>query len=390
MNREITLCEIFRDLAVDSVLNVNLLTTLEYQRIQNLITKSNMTFAAARTQAETEVLAALNIPAGSYGSFDSLDLRGSTDGDHILEAISALFVYGNSAGSLAELIAAFQSDIGTNGVITNAATTASLVAAAKAINASTVASNLTQFYAADGLTFTAANISEWIAQSGDGVIGKLAFVVSDATPSTAFTFPSDVVSQFAGTQVAVTAGQLQINGTPASGTVSFNAGDVVTLLPSVGDFPNGVLTCYLVSGKTNLARVSFVSGLVSITVTPDMPSVALGVTQQFKATGIFSDTSTADLTSSVSWTSANPAVASVDSELRNCQRVDSGLDSDHGHLGIGVRKYHTDCYSSDARVNCHYSEPNHDRRRTDPATDRDGNLFRWHHAECHHRCQLDL
>jgi hypothetical protein len=90
------------------VLNVNLLTTLEYQRIQNLIAKSGMTFAAARSQAQTEVLAALNIPAGSYGSFDSLDLSGHTDGDRILAAISALFVYGNSAGSLAELVADFQ------------------------------------------------------------------------------------------------------------------------------------------------------------------------------------------------------------------------------------------------------------------------------------------
>jgi hypothetical protein len=80
-------------LAVDSVLNVNLLTTLEYQRTQNLVTQSNMTFAAARGQAESEVLAALHIPAGSYGSFDSLDLSGNTDGDRILAAISALFVY---------------------------------------------------------------------------------------------------------------------------------------------------------------------------------------------------------------------------------------------------------------------------------------------------------
>jgi hypothetical protein len=102
----------YSDLAVDSVLNVNLLTTLEYQRIQNLITQSNMTFAAARTQAGTEVLAALNIPAGSYGSFDSLDSSGSSDGDHILAAISALSVYGKSAGPLAQLIANFQSDMG--------------------------------------------------------------------------------------------------------------------------------------------------------------------------------------------------------------------------------------------------------------------------------------
>jgi uncharacterized protein YjdB/N-acetylneuraminic acid mutarotase len=315
----------YSDLSADSVLNVNLLTTLEYQRIQHLVTESNMTFAAARAQAETEVLAALNIPAGSYGSFDSLNLTGSSDGDYILAAISSLFVYGNSAGPLNARIASFQSDIGTNGVITNPATTAALVAAAKGVNPAAVASNLTRYYSSQGVTFIATNISDWIAQSGDGVIGRDAFSVADATPSTAFTFPSYVVSQFAGLPVSVTAGQLTINGTAVTGTVSFNKGDVVAVSPSIGNFPNGALTSYLVTGTKNLARVTFVSGLVSILVTPNTPSIPLGLTQQFTATGTFSDTSTADLTRSASWTSGTPAVATVNSSsgLANVLKVGS-------------------------------------------------------------------
>jgi hypothetical protein len=301
----------YSDLAVDTVLNVNLLTTLAYQRIQHLVTSQNMSFAAARTQAENEVLTALNIPAGSYGSFGTLDLSGNTDGDHILAAISAIFVYGNSAGPLSQLIANFQADIGTNGVITNSATTAALVAAAEAINPATVAANLTQEYASEGLTFTSANISAWIAQSGDGVIGKFAFQVPDATPSTIFTFPASVVSQFAGTPVSVTAGKLLVNGTQASGTVSLNTGDVVTLSPGPGAFPNELLTSYLISGSTKLARVSFVSGLISIAVTPNAPSTPKGLTQQFTATGTFSDASTVNLTNSVSWASATPASATI-------------------------------------------------------------------------------
>jgi uncharacterized protein YjdB len=301
----------YSDLATDTVLNVNLLTTLEYQRIQNLVTKSNLTFAAARTQAEGEVLAALNIPTGSYGAFGTLDLSGNTDGDHILEAISSLFVYGNSSGPLSQLIANFQTDIGTNGVITNAATNAALVAAAKAINPAAIAANLTAYYTSEGITFAASNISDWIAQSGDRVIGKFAFQVVDASPSSVFSYPSFVVSQFAGVPVTVTAGILSVNGTPASGEVTFNSGDVVTLSPGPGVFPNEMLTSYLVSGTTNLAKVSFLSSLVSITVTPTTPGVPKGLTQQFTARGTFSDTSTANLTSSVSWTSGTPSIATV-------------------------------------------------------------------------------
>src|SRR4029077_15367158 len=55
------------------------------------------------------------------------------------------------------------------------------------------------------------------------------------------------------------------------------------------------------------------STLVSMTVTPSAPNTAVGASQQFKATGYFSDGSTQDLTSSVVWNSSSPAVAMVNS-----------------------------------------------------------------------------
>jgi 6-phosphogluconolactonase (cycloisomerase 2 family) len=53
--------------------------------------------------------------------------------------------------------------------------------------------------------------------------------------------------------------------------------------------------------------------LTSISVTPATPSVAAGLTQQFKATGTYSDSSTADLTNAVLWTSGTTGVATVNS-----------------------------------------------------------------------------
>ena len=52
-------------------------------------------------------------------------------------------------------------------------------------------------------------------------------------------------------------------------------------------------------------------GLVSIAVTPANPSVAVGKQQQFTATGTFSDGSKKDLTSSVTWTSSAPSIATI-------------------------------------------------------------------------------
>jgi uncharacterized protein YjdB len=51
--------------------------------------------------------------------------------------------------------------------------------------------------------------------------------------------------------------------------------------------------------------------LRSIAVTPASPTIAKGATQQFTATGTYSDGSTHNLTTSVVWTSATPTVATI-------------------------------------------------------------------------------
>lgn len=52
----------------------------------------------------------------------------------------------------------------------------------------------------------------------------------------------------------------------------------------------------------------------SITVTPATPTVALGSSQQFAASGLFSDGSTQDITSIATWTSSTPTVAVVNNK----------------------------------------------------------------------------
>jgi len=53
--------------------------------------------------------------------------------------------------------------------------------------------------------------------------------------------------------------------------------------------------------------------LVSITVTPETATIPVGGTQQFTATGNYSDGSEADLTTIVTWTSLDPTVATIGS-----------------------------------------------------------------------------
>ncbi len=66
------------------------------------------------------------------------------------------------------------------------------------------------------------------------------------------------------------------------------------------------------SGKTGSTVLTVTSAVLdSIDVTPAIPSIALGTSQQFVATGTYSDNSTEDLTSAVSWGSSNEGIATV-------------------------------------------------------------------------------
>ncbi len=299
------------DLATDTVLNVNLLTTLAYQRIINRV-NNGMTVAAARTQAEGEVLAFFRIPnISTYGNFGSLDISQRRDGDNFLAAISSLFVQGNNAGNLSALIAAFQTDLAGNGIIDTVATQTALTTSAQTLNAATVAANLTAKYTSLGVGFAATDISNWIDQNGDGVLGKYEFQVPNSSATSTFTVPSSVVIILAGGGVSVSTGTLTVNGVVATGPVTVQSSDLLIVTPPAGTFPTGGLNIYLVKGSTNVAQVSFLSALQSIAVTPANASTPNGLTQSLTATATFTDGSTQVLTGAT-WSSSSNAVATVD------------------------------------------------------------------------------
>ena len=65
----------------------------------------------------------------------------------------------------------------------------------------------------------------------------------------------------------------------------------------------------IVSGTTTLTVTN--ATLASIVITPVNPSIAKGLTKQFAATGTYSDATTQDITSTVTWNSSNGFVATI-------------------------------------------------------------------------------
>jgi uncharacterized protein YjdB len=99
------------------------------------------------------------------------------------------------------------------------------------------------------------------------------------------------------------------SGTPKVATIS-NAAGTQGLATSIGE---GTSTITATSGSVGQSTTLTVSAptLVSIAVTPEAPFILLGGTQQFAATGTYSDKSTQDLTTSVTWASETPKVATI-------------------------------------------------------------------------------
>jgi len=94
---------------------------------------------------------------------------------------------------------------------------------------------------------------------------------------------------------------IQTAGRASPGLATGVSGGSVTITASLSG----------VNGTATLTITSSSATLVSIAVDPLDPSIAVGATQQFFATGTFSDGSTQDITTTSAWSSSNTADATV-------------------------------------------------------------------------------
>jgi hypothetical protein len=94
-------------------------------------------------------------------------------------------------------------------------------------------------------------------------------------------------------------------------TISSAAGsEGLATAAGVTSSPITITASYL--GHSGTAQLSVTNAVLqSITIAPGTASIARGTTQQFVATGHYSDTSTQIITTQVNWGSNNPAVAGV-------------------------------------------------------------------------------
>jgi PKD repeat protein len=188
---------------------------------------------------------------------------------------------------------------------------------------------------------------------------QLATASTDTTPPTAtITAPSAGATVINGTQVTV-AGTASDSGGQV-GAVEVSTDNGTTWHPATGRASwTYVWTPNPLGSQTLLARAVDDSGnigapskavgvtvapttLTAIIVTPANPTVTVGGTQQFTATGMYNDSSTKDLTSQVTWASASASVAVVSTaglasaETIGTTTISATLGSVTGSTGLTI------------------------------------------------------
>ncbi len=100
-----------------STANINLVTHLEYDRVQRLVTKENMAVLAAKRAAEGSLFAAFGIDNSGFGDYaEDLNILEEGDGNAALLAVSVLLQGDRNESELTALLAALSVDLGDNGV----------------------------------------------------------------------------------------------------------------------------------------------------------------------------------------------------------------------------------------------------------------------------------
>jgi Bacterial Ig-like domain (group 2) len=203
---------------------------------------------------------------------------------------------------------------GTQAVLTSQATWASATPAVATISASGLASavatgssGITATFG--GVTATAASLTVTAAPR---VVKSIQVTPSYPTVPAGITQAFKAVGTFTDNSTAdITADVTWATATPAVATVT-GSGVATALSAGTSNITATCATatvCQALSGSATLNVTA--AALVSIAVTPGSSSVAKGMGQQFTATGTYTDGTQALLTSQVTWTSATPAVATI-------------------------------------------------------------------------------
>lgn len=160
------------DLRERTKLNVNVLTRLEYDRVQYLVSEMGLNFTAAKTRAEKEVLAALGLKQDST-LFEDISLYDRNQAAANLLAATTIFLSDRTAEEIDASLAAVAADIASDGTWDDLTMKAALGDIAYSINVAYANSVLSEKNGNADIEYYSVWVDRfWATQYGLGNCGK--------------------------------------------------------------------------------------------------------------------------------------------------------------------------------------------------------------------------
>ncbi len=173
-----------------------------------------------------------------------------------------------------------------------------------------------------GLAATLSPGNVVISATSGAIVGTTTLTVTDAVLESIEVGPVDTSVAAGRTQQFSATGVYSDHTTQdITAQVAWSSDDDSLASASNDPASVGLVSTFLPGAVQITATVGLISGSAGLTVTdaelnsnevaPANPAIAAGLDQQFSATGTFSDNTTQDLTTQVTWTSADDTIATV-------------------------------------------------------------------------------
>lgn len=147
----------FVNLAGNSIININVFTNLEYERIRYLMATQTLSYQSAKDQAQNEMLKVFNMENLQIGNAESLDIAKSEEGDAALLAVSAILQGNRSTAELSKLQADMIADMKEDGILNDTVIQSSLISHSKELNLDNIKDNVMNKYKDLGIVLSDVN-----------------------------------------------------------------------------------------------------------------------------------------------------------------------------------------------------------------------------------------
>lgn len=142
--------------------NINILTHLEKQRVEYLITEHNNKFAEAKKTAQSEILSMFGYHEEDMSGSETLTIQSDNQSNAILLAISVILQGNRSVGTLTELLANISNDLKEDGIMSDEKILDSLRTTTLALDLNTIRKNLVDRFQSLGVGATIADFESYV------------------------------------------------------------------------------------------------------------------------------------------------------------------------------------------------------------------------------------